>query len=140
VYDLGQSAPSELGNVSTRGFVDTGDNVMIGGFILGPGGSSIGTVLVRALGPSVAVSPVLADPTLELHNGNGAKIASNDNWKIDDQTGQSQEAAIRATTLPPSNDLESALVANLVPGNYTVIIAGKNGGTGVGLVEAYNLR
>ena len=140
VYDLEQSSASELANVSTRGFVDTGDNVMIGGFILGPGGSSIGTVLVRALGPSVAVSPVLADPTLELHNGNGAKIASNDNWKIDDQTGQSQEAAIRATTLPPSNDLESALVANLVPGNYTVIIAGKNGGTGIGLIEAYNLR
>ena len=140
VYDLEQSAPSELANVSTRGFVDTGDNVMIGGFILGPGGSSIGTVLVRGLGPSLPVSPMLADPTLELHNGNGAKIASNDNWKIDDQTGQSQEAAVRATTLAPTNDLESALVANLAPGNYTVIIAGKNGGVGIGLIEAYNLR
>jgi hypothetical protein len=77
---------------------------------------------------------------LELHDGNGATIATNDNWKINDQTGQSQEADIRATTIPPSNDLESALVATLVPGNYTAVVRGKNNTTGVGLVEVYGLQ
>jgi len=138
-YDLDQAAPSKLANISTRGFVDTGNNVMIGGFILG--GSTPGSkVLVRAIGPSLPVSGALADPTLELHNGNGATIATNDNWKINDATGQSQEADIRATTIPPSNDLESAVLTTLPPGNYTAIVAGKNGGTGVGLVEVYNLQ
>ncbi len=135
------AAASKLANISTRGFVDTGNNVMIGGFILGgPSGSDGGKVLVRAIGPSLPVSGALADPTLELHNGSGTLIASNDNWKIDDATGQSQEAAMRATTIPPSNDLESAILATLPPGNYTAIVAGKNGGTGVGLVEVYNLQ
>ena len=112
---------------------------MIGGFILG-GGTSGGKVLVRALGPSVPVSGPLGDPTLELHDGSGTTIATNDNWKINDQTGQSQEAEIRATTIPPSNDVESALIATLAPGNYTAIVRGKNNTTGIGLVEAYNLQ
>src|SRR6202140_1859428 len=141
VYDLAQAANSKLANISSRGFVDTGDNVMIGGFIVGggdPGGSA--TVIVRALGPSVPVAGALGDPTLELHDGSGTTMATNDNWKINDQTGQSQEADIRATTIPPTNDLESALVATLVPGNYTAIVRGKNNTTGVGLVEVYNLQ
>jgi WD40 repeat protein len=141
VYDLGQAANSKLANISSRGFVDTNDNVMIGGFIVG-GGSGGGTaqVIVRAIGPSLSVSGALGDPTLELHDVNGTTIATNDNWKIDDQTGQSQEAAIRATTIPPTNDLESALIATLAPGNYTAIVRGKNNTTGVGLVEVYNLQ
>jgi WD40 repeat protein len=141
VYDLAQGANSKLANISTRGFVDAGDNVMIGGLIVG-GGSGGGTakVIVRAIGPSLSVSGALGDPTLELHDVNGTTIATNDNWKINDQTGQSQEADIRATTIPPTNDLESALVASLPPGNYTAIVRGKNNTTGVAVVEVYNLQ
>ena len=142
-YDLDQAAESQFGNISTRGFVDTGSNVMIGGFILGPSSAGAGKVIVRAIGPSLipfGISNALVDPTLELHNGDGTMVIKNDNWKIDDSTGQSQEAAIRATTLQPSNDLESAILATLPPGPYTAIVAGKGGGTGVGLVEAYNLE
>jgi N-acetylneuraminic acid mutarotase len=139
VYDLGQSADSNLGNISTRGFVDTGDNVMIGGLIVG-GGSPQGSakVVVRALGPSIPVTDALADPTLELHNESGTTIASNDNWKTRPD-GSSQQAEIEATTVPPTNDLESAFVQTLPPGNYTAIVRGKNSTTGVGLVEVYNL-
>jgi hypothetical protein len=137
VYDLAHAANSQLANISTRGFVDTGDNVMIGGLIVGGGSAH---VMVRALGPSVPVAGALGDPTLELHDVNGTALATNDNWKINDQTGQSQQAEIEATTIPPTNDLESALVADLAPGNYTAIVRGKNNTTGVGLVEAYNFR
>jgi hypothetical protein len=144
VYDLGQAANSELGNISSRGFVDTNDNVMIGGLIIG-GNNSDGkaTVLVRAMGPSLlgsGLQTALLDPTLELHDGNGATIGTNDNWKINDQSQQSQENQIRATTIPPPNDFESALVATLAPGSYTAVVRGKNGGTGIGLVEVYNLH
>jgi hypothetical protein len=137
VYDLARAANSQLANISTRGFVDTDDNVMIGGFIVGGGSPN---VLVLALGPSVPVGGALADPTLELHDASGATIATNDNWKINDQTGQSQQAEIEATTIPPTNDLESALLQTLAPGNYTAIVRGKNNTTGVGLVAAYNLQ
>ena len=136
--DLAQAANSQLANISTRGFVDIGDNVMIGGFILS-GGTSGGKVVVRALGPSVPVSGALGDPTLELHNGSGTTIATNDNWKTRPD-GSSQQAEIEATTIPPTNDLESALVQTLVPGNYTAIVRGKNNGTGLALVEVYNLQ
>jgi hypothetical protein len=144
VYDLGQAANSELGNISTRGFIDTNENVMIGGLIVG-GNNTDGkaTVLVRAIGPSLAstgLQDILLDPILELHDGNGATIATNDNWKVNDQTQQSQESQIKATTIPPSNDAESAVVATLAPGNYTAVVRGKNGGTGLGVVEAYNLH
>jgi hypothetical protein len=137
-YDLDTSA-SAFANISTRGFVDTADNVMIGGFILG-GNNQGSRVLIRAIGPSLPVDGALADPTLEIHDGQGNKIASNDNWKIDDSSGQSQEAAIAATTIPPPNDLESAILQTFAPGAYTAIVAGKNGGVGVGLVEVYNLQ
>jgi hypothetical protein len=97
-------------------------------------------VIVRPIGPSLPVPGTLGDPTLELDDGSGTTIGTNDNWKINDQTGQSQEADIRATTVPPTNDLESALVATLAPGNYTAIVRVKDNTTGVGLVEVYNLQ
>jgi hypothetical protein len=144
VYDLDAAANSRLANISTRGFVDTDDNAMIAGLIAGDGEPGAGAqVLVRALGPSLSGSGIqapLQDPTLELHDANGGTIATNDNWKINDQTQQSQESAVRATKLPPSNDSESAIVATVSPGPYTAIVRGKNGGTGLGLVEVYNLR
>ncbi|MFL6584933.1 MAG: NHL repeat-containing protein, partial [Chthoniobacterales bacterium] len=136
VYDLNQTAGPVLANISTRGFVQHGDAVMIGGFILGVASGST-HVLVRAIGPSLSQSGIanaLSDPTLELHDGNGALIASNDNWK------QTQQAAIQATGIAPSNDLDSAILGTFPPGNYTAIVAGKSGGSGVGLVEVYNLQ
>jgi len=95
---------------------------------------------LRALGPSLPVIGAIVDPTLELHDANGTELATNDNWKINEQTGQSQQAEIEATMIPPTNDLESALVATLVPGGYTSIVRGKGNTTGVGLVEAYKLQ
>jgi plastocyanin len=131
-YDLNRAVDSKLANISTRGFVQTGENVMIGGFIvLGPNPLR---VIVRAIGPSLPVSGALSDPTLELRDGNGALLAANDNWRSD------QEAEIIATTIPPSNNLESAIVRNLPPGNYTAIVRGVNNATGVAVVEAYNLN
>jgi N-acetylneuraminic acid mutarotase len=140
VYDLDANAPAELANISTRGFVDKGDNVMIGGVILGPEGLGRGEIIVRAIGPSLNVAGTLADPTLEVRNSQGDKLASNDNWKIDDSTGQSQQTKIASTTLAPYNDFESAVVIMLSPGSYTAIVAGKSGSTGIGLVEVYNLH
>jgi len=139
VYDISQGSTSQLGNVSTRGFVDTGDNVMIGGFIAGPNTSGSFRILVLAVGPSMAVGGALQDPTLALHDGNGNKITSNDNWKIDEVSGQSQEAAIRATGMPPGSDQESALLQTLTPGAYTAIVRGKGETTGIGAVQIYNL-
>jgi hypothetical protein len=92
---------------------------------------------VRALGPSLSqfgIANPLADPTLELYNSQGVLLRGNDNWR------ESQEADIQATGIPPQNDLESALIALLPPGNYTAIVAGANGATGNGLVEVYNLQ
>ncbi len=134
-YDLDQAADSQFGNISTRGFVETGTNVMIGGFILG-GESGNANVVVRALGPSLTafgVSGALADPTLELRDENGALVQSNDNWK------ETQQTEIEATGLQPTNDLESAVFETLAPGAYTAIVAGKGDLTGVGLVEVYRL-
>ena len=134
-YDLDQAADSQFGNISTRGFVETGTNVMIGGFILG-GESGNANVVVRALGPSLTafgVTGALADPTLELRDGNGALVQSNDNWK------ETQQTEIEATGLQPTNDLESAVFETLAPGAYTAVVAGKDDLTGVGLVEVYRL-
>jgi hypothetical protein len=139
VYDLGQGANSKLANISTRGFVDTGDNVMIGGLIVGSGGGGAAKVIVRALGPSVPVTGALENPTVELHDGSGTLMASNDNWKTRPD-GSSQQAEIEATGIQPTNDLESALVRTLQPGGYTAIVRGVNNTTGVGLVETYNLQ
>ena len=140
-FDLDRSVDSKLANISTRGFVQTVDNVMIGGFIvLGPDPQK---VIVRAIGPSLAnaVPPVagaLADPMLELRDSNGALLASNDNWQ-----DSPDKQAIIDSGVPPTNDMESAIVATLpssVTGiGYTAIVSGVNGATGVGLVEVYAL-
>ena len=132
IYDLEPTIDSQLANISTRGFVQTGDNVMIGGFILGHGGDR--RVIVRAIGPSLPVAGKLANPTLEIADQNGTILAANDDWR----TG-GQEAEIIATTVPPMSDLESAIVTTLPPARHTVIVRGKNGGTGVALVEAFVL-
>ena len=134
-YDLDPAAKAALANTSTRGFVQTDDNVLIAGFIIGNGGSD--TVLVRAIGPSLAAAGVtnpLADPMLDLYNANGAVIRSDDNWR------DTQETLIRATGLAPADDAEAAIIRSLSPGNYTAVVRGKNGGTGVSLVEVYNLQ
>ena len=134
VYDLDQTVDSKLANISTRGFVDTGDNVMIGGVIVG---NATADVLIRAIGPSLSAAGVngaLEDPTLELFDGNGTMLAANDDWRSD------QEAEIAVTTIPPNDDKESALVRTLGPGAYTAIVRGANDTTGVGLVEVYQLN
>ena len=136
VYDLDTAADSKLANISTRAFVGTGGNVMIAGFILGSGAGN-DRVVVRGLGPSLAdfgIANTLADPTLELRDGNGTLVRSDDDWQ-DDPT---QAATITATGLAPSNTKESAIAETLAPGMYTAILAGKNNTTGVGLVEVYD--
>ena len=137
-YDLEQAAASKLGNISTRGFVDVDDNVMIAGLIAGPGNGTSLKVLVRALGPTLSdfgVPGVLMNPTLDLVNSSGTVIRSNDNWKDNPQ----QRAAIEAAGLAPSHDEEAALVETVAPGAYTAVVRGSNRATGVGLVEAYNI-
>ncbi len=131
VYDLDQTVDSQLANISTRGFVQTGENVMIGGLIVS--GTKSADTIIRAIGPSLPLTNSLADPTLELHDGNGAVIGFNDNWRSD------HESEIVATGLAPPNDAESAIVATLSPGLYTAIVRGANNTTGVALVEAYQL-
>jgi hypothetical protein len=133
-YDL-VSLPAQLGNISTRAFVQTGDNVMIGGFIITGTGQK--RLILRAIGPSLlnnGITNPLQNPTLELHDHTGAVIASNDNWM--DAPNQQE---IIDSGLAPSNNLESAILTSLSPGNYTAIVRGINNGTGIGLVEAYDL-
>lgn len=130
-YDLDQTVDSKLANISTRGFVQTGDDVMIGGLIVL--GSEPARAIIRAIGPSLPLNGALGNPTLELHDKDGNTIASNDDWRSD------QEAEILATNIPPDNDAESAIVATLNPEAYTAIVRGKDNTTGVALVEAYQL-
>jgi hypothetical protein len=133
VYDL-DPKNSLLANISARGKVETADNVMIGGFIIG--GADPTKVIVRAIGPSLTTKGIqqpLADPILELHDGNGDIISTNDNWR------STQQAEVIATGIPPTDDRESAIVATLQPGSYTAIVRGLNSTTGVALVEVYNL-
>ena len=132
---LPPAPPAQLLNISARLKVLTGDNVLIGGFVIT--GSDNKQVLLRALGPALGhfgVSGVLADPTLELHDGSGAVIASNDNW-----TTAANKQAIIDSGLAPPNALEPAILRSLPPGSYTVVVRDKNAGTGVALVEAYDL-
>lgn len=142
VYDVNQpQANSELANISTRGFVQTGENVMIGGFILSgpPQSGNNTTIAVRGIGPALSqlgLSNVLADPTLELRDSNGMLLIANDNWQDDPISA----AQLSANGLALQNALESGIVASLPPGAFTAILAGKNGGAGIGLVEIYNLH
>jgi acid phosphatase len=131
-YDIDRTSSARLLNLSARGPVQTSDDVMIGGVILG--GSDYSRVIFRGLGPSIPVTGRLADPTLELHDGNGAVIATNDDWQ------QSQRTEIQMSGLAPTNDREAAIIGNFAPGQYTVILRGKNETTGIGLVEAYKLN
>jgi hypothetical protein len=144
VYNLGSSSDSILGNLSTRSFVQTGDNVMIGGFIVQ--GSTPRQVIIRAIGPDLTqygVPNPLADPTLELHNSTGTLIASNDNWQhtiIGGIIMTDQVQAIINSGHTPGFPNDSAIVAELQPGNYTAIVRGVNNSTGVALVEVYDLQ
>lgn len=142
IYDLEQAADSQMANLSSRGMVAGGDHVMIGGFILG-GTQSGNQVLIRGIGPSLeqsGLSNFLADPLLELHDANGNVTGRNNDWKVNDASGGSQEAEVRATTIPPADDLESAILITLPPGAYTAILRDANGGSGIGVVELYNLK
>ncbi len=136
VYDITGTDPGELANISTRGAVGESDDVMIGGFIIGE--NDPGRVLVRAIGPSLANAPIpvpnpLMNPLLELHDGAGNLLKTNDDW------ADTAEGEISATGIPPTDPRESAILANLTPGNYTAIVRGSDGGTGVALVEVYHL-
>jgi hypothetical protein len=138
IYDINHGVNSQLANISTRGFVQSGDNVMIGGFILGE--DNINTqIAVRGIGPSLSqfgLSPVLANPTLELHDGQGTLLVANDNWQ-DDAVSAAQ---LTFQGLALSDPNESGIVMSLPLGGFTAVLAGKNGGTGIGLVEIYNLH
>ena len=137
VYDLdGPAAATRLGNISTRGRVLVGDDVMIGGFILR--GDAPKRMMMRVRGPTLSLNgtPIptrLQDPTLELYDGNGSQLAQNDNWR------STQAAEIAASSIPPSDDREPAIVSTLAPGNYTAIVRGQGDTTGIALVEIYDL-
>jgi len=132
VYDLDGAASSKLANISTRAFVQSGDNVLIGGLIVV--GQSAADVIVRAIGPSLTVPGAMADPTLALHDANGILLASNDNWR------STQQTAIIATGVAPKNDAEAAIVTTFSPGSYTAIVRGANNTTGIAVVEVYALQ
>jgi len=143
VYDLSPAPDSTLGNISTRSFVQTGDNVMIGGVIVQ--GTQPRRVIVRAIGPELSqygVPNILADPTLGLYDSSGNLIAANDNWQhtiIGGIITSDQVHDIMASGHAPTDGRESAIIATLPPGNYTAIVRGVNSTTGVGLVEVYDL-
>jgi hypothetical protein len=137
IYDLSIGANSKLANISTRGYVDTGDNVMIGGFIVGGSTNDRTNVVIRAIGPSLSkagIANALQDPTLSVYDMNGSVIGTNDNWR------DAQQPEVVANGLAPTDDRESALYESLPPGNYTAIVRGTNNTTGVGLVEVYNVK
>jgi hypothetical protein len=138
VYDLSMNQDSKLANISTRGFVATGGDIMIAGFILGGNNTGQDNIVMRGIGPSLSafgIPNVLANPQLELRNSTGTLIRSNDDW-IDDPD---QKTLIMNAGLAPSNNLESAIYETLAPGQYTALLSGVNNGTGVGLIEAYDL-
>ena len=136
IYDADLAADSSLSNISSRGYVQTGDNRMIAGFIVG-GGNGAGKILVRGLGPSLAESGVtnpLPDPELTLFNANGVQLATNDDW------ADTQAYEVYSTGIPPTNSFESAIVVTVTNGAYTAILEDVKGNSGVGLIEVYNLR
>jgi len=133
VYDH-EPASSSVANISTRGSLGTASDVLIGGFIVG--GADPTNIIVRALGPSLGafgVANPLPDPLLELHDGNGALLSSNDSWR------SNQEEAIIATNIAPSDDREAAIVTTLPPGSYTALVRDTQFATGVALFEVYDL-
>ncbi len=136
-YDQDLTAGSRFANISTRGFVQAGDNVMIAGVIVqGPDSQN---VIIRGLGPTLGQPPfnvpnALRDPFLDLRDANGNRITANDNWK------DTQQSQIAATPYAPPNDAESAIITTLAPGNYTAILSGVNNTTGNALVEVYSLK
>jgi hypothetical protein len=136
VYDFSQAVPAKLANISTRAFVSSGSDVVIAGFMLGHNGGDA-RVVIRGLGPSLTSAGLpnaLADPTLELHDGNGALLIANNDW----QDNATQASALIFAGLAPTNNLESGIVANLPPGLYTALLAGRNNGSGLGLIEVYD--
>ena len=139
MYDLNSGAPAKLANISTRGSVQTADNVMIGGFSLGGSSTNPVTIVVRAIGPSLAqagVNNALSNPTLELFDSNGQRVAFNDNWG----DNQDQAAQLQRLNIAPNHAAESAIVRTFPPGLYTAVVAGQNGGVGIGLVEVYAVQ
>jgi hypothetical protein len=135
VYDLEPGSDATFSNLSTRGFVGSGDNVLIGGLIVGEGESPI--VVLRAIGPTLtgfAVPNALTDPSLQVYDGNGVQIAANDNWK------DGQPGTAKATLLAPGDDRESLIALLLAPGHYTAIVRGSGGTTGNALVEAFRVE
>jgi hypothetical protein len=138
VYDLDNALEATLANISTRGYVDTGDNAMIAGFIVGGPPYGYATIVIRGIGPSLqdfGIGNVLSDPTLELHDGQGSIIQFNDNWG-DVPSGE----GIQDSGLRLKNDVEAGIFIPLSAGNYTVILRGKNNSTGVGVIEVYNIQ
>ncbi len=141
VYDLGTasldvSGTAKLADISSRGFVNIGDNVTIGGFIISVHAT---TVVVRAIGPSLSafgITGALQDPTLALKDANGATLIFNDNW----QDNPAQATELMAAGLAPTNPLESGIDTTLPPGQYTAIVRGKGNTTGVAVVEVYALQ
>ena len=132
IYDVDRSANSKLANISSRGLVQTGDNVLFAGLIVSGQGSQ--RVIVRAIGPSLTIPGKLTNPTLELHDGNGATLEANDDWML-----SPNKQAIIDSGLAPTNDAESAIIRTLTPANYTAIVRGVNDTTGIAVVEAYGL-
>ena len=131
-YEFAGTIPKTLANISTRLRVETGDDVLIGGFIVT--GTHTKTVLLRAIGPSLPLAGFLANPTLELYDAAGLLLGSNDDW----QTNTNKQQIID-TGIAPTSPLESAIFVDLTPGAYTAIVRGVNNGTGIALVEAYDL-
>jgi hypothetical protein len=139
VYDLNEEVVSKLANLSTRAFINTGDDIVIAGFLLSDNAST-DSIIVRGIGPSLApgsfpANAVLANPILELRDGNGGLIIANNDW----QDNPVQAAEMTAAGLAPTNGLESGIAATLPPGLYTALLAGLNNGTGIGLVEVYDI-
>jgi hypothetical protein len=135
VYDLDRGLGSTVLNISTRGQVETGDNVLIAGTIVaGPGSQK---VVIRAIGPSLNIPGKLSDPILELRDGNGALIRANDNWR-----SGGQESEITVTTIPPTNELEAAIIydAPASGASYTAIVRGVDEAAGIAVVEVYALQ
>jgi hypothetical protein len=138
VYDLDQAANSMLANIATRGFTDTGANILIGGIIVGPGSGLPPRVAVRAIGPSLSsfgITNALQDPTIDLKDVNGTSVQTNDDWQSSPRQGE-----IVAFGLSPTDARESVVIVSLPPGQYTALVQGKAGATGIATVEAYNLQ